>query len=211
MLEELGHDTLEVFGESGTGKTTFCLEILNSVKGKKSIYIDTEKNILSKLSVPSETEYIYVSDFKELYRFILSLKDGYKLVILDSLGLPILGEFATLNLNERGDVLLKAQAISYELKKYSQRNEALVIVTNQPESEFAKEKGHILRPFGDKSIYFFKEVWKTSLQFSTPNKTVCSVKSFRSRSYGRGKPLFKIIISDEGRKIEDVRQRKAEK
>jgi len=200
MLEEIGYDTLEIFGESGTGKTTFCKQVVESFDGK-ALYIDTEKNLLK---APEKCDYTYISDFKQLFQFIVNLKDGYKLVVLDSLGLPILGEFASMSLNERGDVLLKAQAISYELKKYSQRNKALVIVTNQPESEFAKEKGHILRPFGDKSIYFFKEVWKTSMQFSTPSKTVCNVKAFRSRQFGRDTLLYKIIISKDGRRIENV-------
>jgi len=205
VIEEVG-DTLEIFGESGTGKTTFALHILKNWKDGKAIYIDSEKNLLK---APENADYVYLSNFSDLYDFVMSLKDGYKLVILDSIGLPILGEFATLPLNQRGDILLKAQAMSYNLKRYAQRNNALVIVLNQPESEFAKEKGHVLRPFGDKSIYFFKEVWRTSLAYSTPQKTVCNVKAFRSRKYGRDTPLYQIIISKDKTEVVPVGQRKA--
>lgn len=194
MLEMYGNDTIEIFGDSGSGKTTFAREVVARYKDRKALYIDTERNILSNLD---NCEYQYIPDFKQLFDYIMNLKDGYKLIVVDSLGLPILGEFASLSLQERGDVLLKAQAISYALKKYSYKNNALIIVTNQPESEFAKEKGHILRPFGDKSIYFFKEVWKTELQYSTPSKTVCLVKAFRSRFHGRDKPLYRITITPE--------------
>lgn len=196
MLEEVGIDTLEVFGESGTGKTSFCLEILKNHTGK-AVYIDTERNLLK---APENCTYHYVPDFREVYKLISTLPDGYSLVILDSLGLPILGQFATMGVKERGDVLLQAQSVSYLLKKYSFKNKALVIVTNQPESEFNKEKGHILRPFGDKSIYFFKEVWKTEQTFSTPGKTVCTVNAFRSRSCGRGKPLYRLEFDNSGTK-----------
>jgi GTPase SAR1 family protein len=201
MLEKFGNDTIEVFGESGTGKTTFVKAVLEHYSDRKSIYIDTERNLLDKLK---NGEYKYIPDFKELFNFIMHLPDGYQLVVLDSIGLPILGEFATMGLNERGDVLLKAQAICYSLKVYSHKNNALILITNQPESEFAKEKGHVCRPFGDKSIYFFKEVWKTFTRMTIPSRTICDVKAFRSRFYGRDKPIFQITIADAGVEVKPV-------
>lgn len=191
-------DTIEIFGESGTGKTTIAKILCEKFAGANIKYIDTERNIISE---PEGVDYTYIPDFGEIYKAIQTLKDGYKLVILDSIGLPVLGEFATMDLREKGNSLLKAQSICYLLKKYSYKNKALVVVTNQPESEFNKSREHVLRPFGDKSIYFFKEVWKTDKLSSSPQATACVCRAFRSRMYGLGTELFRVKIDSEGAKI----------
>jgi len=198
------NDVLEIFGESGTGKTTFCRVLVEEAMGakKKILYIDTEKNMAKPLT---GLDYVYIPDFKLVYKAIQELKDGYDLIILDSIGLPILGEFASLGLNERGNILLQAEAIAYKLKKYSQKNDALIVVTTQPESKFGKDKGHVLRPFGDKSMYFYKEVWKTDMVYSQANGTSCIVKAFRSRVFGRGKQLFRINIGDAGVQVDEIK------
>lgn len=198
-----GKDCIELFGDSGTGKTTFALEMLKKANFEKKLYIDTERNLLKE---PDFAEYKYIPSFKELYSYVLSLPDGYQFIVLDSIGLPILGEWATLKLDKKGDILSKTHAISYFLKNYSYRNNAVILVINQPESEFAKDKGHILRPFGDKSIYYYKEVWKSELLYSTPTKTVCQIKAFRSRAYGRGALLYKITIDKNGAVIESINE-----
>lgn len=191
-------DTVEIFGDSGTGKTTAALEFCKMYKGKKIKYFDTERNIVD---TPEGIDYEYVADFEELYQKIMGLRPGYDLVIVDSLGLPVLGEFATKSVKEKGDSLLKAQAICYTFKKYSHKNNCLVLITNQPESEFNKSREHILRPFGDKSIYFFKEVWKTDRLSSTPSQTSCVCRAFRSRMYGMGTDLFRLQITKDGVKV----------
>jgi len=199
LIERCGNDTIELFGDTGTGKTTFVLKVLEELPAEKKLYIDTERNLLKE---PEFAEYKYIPDFQELYHYIMHLPDGYKAVVIDSVGLPILGEFATMRLDEKGQILLKMEAISYALKRYSYKNDAVVIVTNQPESEFGKEKGHILRPFGDKSKYYYKEIWKSELMYSSPTKTVCNIKSFRSRFFGRDAPLYRLTVTSNDVKLE---------
>jgi len=194
-------DLIMIFGPSGTGKSTFATSILKQISKEKKIkalYIDSERNLIEN---PTYCDYLYTPSFDDMYKAILNLKPGYDVVVVDSLGLPILGEFATLRLDQRGDVLLKAQSISYKLKKYSKENNCYVFVLNQPESEFAKGPNHVLRPFGDKSIFFYKEVWKTRLSYSMPDKTGCIIEAFRSRRFGREKTLFTLAISDKGVEI----------
>lgn len=196
-----GKDTLEIFGNSGSGKTTFCLEVVKAyiAKGKKVLYIDTEKNLLK---VPQGITYKYFADFNDVSAFVQNLPQGYDLVVLDSMGLPILGKFAWLNARERGDILLKCEGTSSNLKIYCQKNNATSIVTNQPESEFGKNMYHILRPFGDKSIYFFKEVWKTKIIKQEPTITICRIEAFRSRQFGRKTELFELQVTKSGVKLE---------
>lgn len=197
LIQITGNDTLEIFGESGSCKTTFALETAKDAlkSGKKVLFIDTERNIVNK---PEGIDLVYFPSFIEAYNYVLALPRGYGLIILDSVGAPALGEYAKMDMKSRGDVLLKIQNIAYTLKKYTKENNALAIVTNQPVSEFNKSKDAVLTPFGDKSIYFFKEVWSSETLSSTPDRTSCAIKTFRSRAAGRGKRLFKLEVTNAG-------------
>jgi hypothetical protein len=104
-------------------------------------------------------------------------------------------------------VFNELQVITGELKKYAQTNEALVIITNQPKSDLSGEDNPM--PFGDKSIFGMKEVWRTDKVSSNEVKTTCSIKSFRSRQAGMGKNLFKLSVSDEGVEIESKHNQEA--
>lgn len=204
-------DTLEIFGNSGSGKSTFAIEAAKEfiAKGKKVLYIDTEKNIVD---IPDKMDYKYVPDFDDAAAVIIKpeLKEeesiasgiqipkGYKLICLDSLGLPILGKFALLNLRDRGNILLKCEALSAALKIYCQKNNAIAIVTNQPQSEMGKGAFETLLPFGEKSIYFYKEVWKTVVKSNSPDETVCAIEAFRSRLTGRKTELMRMYINKDG-------------
>jgi len=125
ILELSGNDTIQIFGESGTGKTTFALKVAQSfVKNKKKVlFLDTERNLIE---VPKDIDYKWFPSFTSVHEFICG-KDGkgglgkgkekYDLIIMDSMGLPILGEFASLGMKDRGEILLKSQEISYKLKQ----------------------------------------------------------------------------------------------
>lgn len=206
MLEVLdklvGKDLVQIFGETGSGKTTFALKVVEKYVSlnKKILYIDTEKNLLKQ---PEGCDYKYYAEFDEMAEYLKNLPKGYDLIILDSLGLPILGKYAWLNAREKGDILAKCSAISYSLKVYCQQNNAMGIVLNQPESEFAKSPYHILRCFGDKARFFYKELWKSKIVKQEPNLTICKVEAFRSRRFGRKTLLFEVTITSAGIKIEN--------
>ena len=84
-------------------------------------------------------------------------------------------------MKQKGDTLLKLIAVFGSLKEWAYKNNGIVLVTNQPESEFNKAPGHILRPFGDKSQFAAKEIWETIKESSNPKLTRISIKAFRSR------------------------------
>lgn len=101
-------------------------------------------------------------------------------------------------MKQKGDALLKLIAIFGSLKEWAYKNNGIVLVTNQPESEFNKAPNHVLRPFGDKSQFAAKEIWETIKESSNPGLTKSTIKAFRSRSVGHGKPIAQMKINDSG-------------
>ena len=193
-----GEDVVEIFGDTGTCKTTVAIVLAKEYleAKKKVLYLDTEKNINV---IPEGMEYIYAPDFNEMLRVIVGIKDKkYDLVILDSLGAPAVGAFATSSMKERGEMLLNVTSALYLLKIYANKHNANIFVCNQPESVFNKQPGYVLQPWGDKSNYFAKEVWRTSLLMTTPMMTTVQVTAFKCRRRGRGDPLFKVTVSKSG-------------
>lgn len=218
-------DSIEIFGDTGTGKTIFAMEIVKDALslGKKVLIIDTEKNYIE---IPEDADYVYISNFWKVYSYIRenlfrqeilefqavnpeteevvtqkkeiwSPKQDthYDVIVLDSLGLSILGEFAQLNMKERGNILLQAETIAYFFKQYSQVHNCLVITINQPTSEMnIKQK----RPFGDKSKFFFKEIWETQKILASPKSTKIRIISYRSRYFGDKTIIFNMKIEDSG-------------
>ena len=198
----VGDDILELFGDTGTGKSKFvhALALEAIAAGKSVYYLDTERN-LSKADVIALGEsYHYTPLFTEIKELVLKNLPKVDMVVIDSVGLPILTRFATYSMKERGNALLDLIAVVGRLKEWAYENSALAVITNQPESEFGKQEGDIRKPFGDKACFAAKEIWLTR-KLKAANMTKCSVESFRSRSMKGGLNIFQIEITDQGTKI----------
>jgi len=199
----VGNDTLMLFGPSGSGKTTFCLTLVyEAIKsGLKAVYLDTERNLNNP---PSELDYKYFPDLREVYNYVRQMPKA-NIAVIDSLSTPIITAYSSANMADKGSMLLKAVELSGQLKMWTWRHEALAVVTNQPTSAFGKTniKEEDLPPRLGSSIYQYKEVWRTAAVVDG-DKTVCLIKAWRSRRYPRGKPLFRMTISDQGVKIEPL-------
>jgi RecA/RadA recombinase len=218
-----GPDLIQVFGETGSGKTEFCTLLAKSAvdfASKDVLFIDTEKN-LSENDRMSGVDYIYIPEWKDLYAYISgkpnklsddpfgentskgdTLKEGYDVVILDSMGFPALMQYDEYSIEDDADQFKVFQMLQYmsgAMKKYAQHNNALVVSTNQPGSELGDDGGK--GPFGDKSLFAYKELWKSFKSNSSEVKTTCKIEAFRSRQAGEGKELFRLEISDSGTDI----------
>lgn len=215
-----GPDLIEVFGESGSGKSRFSVEVLMDAvenEGKRGLFIDTEKNIGNEDDLGS-CDYAYLPEWRDIYNYCIGqgemvpndafgekthsgneMPDGYDVVVVDSLGFPALvqyGKYRVADDAEQFKVFNEIQVITGELKKYAQMNDALVIVINQPKSDLSEEQDPA--PFGDKSIFGFKEVWKTYKVNATETKTDCEIRAFRSRQLGKGSVIYRVEIDDSG-------------
>lgn len=200
IYDYVGNDVLEVFGDTGSGKTAFVKKVAYeaAAAGKKVFYLDTERNLTKNdIDLLKKCKYQYTPVIEEIDRVIQTLPAG-DVVILDSVGFPVLTTFARMNMKQKGDALLKMIAIFGSLKEWAYKNNGIVLVTNQPESEFNKAPNHVLRPFGDKSQFAAKEIWETIKISSTAELTQSNIKAFRSRSVGHGKQLAKMSITVSG-------------
>ena len=200
LQQYVGDDVMQVFGDTGTGKSKFALEVAREAiaAGKRVYYLDTERNLTTEdIDSLKGCEYKYTPVLDEIDKIVQKLP-AVDVVILDSIGFPVLTSYARLSMKQKGDALLKLIAIFGDLKIWAYRNNGVAVVTNQPESEFNKEKGHIFRPFGDKSQFACKEIWKTEFEHRSPTETRVSIKSFRSRSMGQRTKIASLKITDDG-------------
>jgi RecA/RadA recombinase len=199
----VGDGVLEIFGDTGTGKSRIVLQVAEKAlkAGKKVYFLDTERNLsdtdIKRLGGSYEYTPVFTDIMEKMRPHRIPKVD---VVILDSIGFPVLTEFAMLNLHKRGQALLGMIAILGGLKQYCYKNKALAIVTNQPQSEMGLEPGEIKRPFGDKSCFATKEIWET-IMIKRGKKSVIDVKSFRSRNMGYGTKIAQVDITDEGTDI----------
>jgi len=221
-----GPDLIQIFGETGSGKSTFAVEVGNSAvedADKDVLFIDTERNLSDNERMQS-VDYVYIPDWGDIYAYIVdkphmlsenpfgtnttgskTLTSGYDVVVVDSMGLPALMQYDEYSIVDDADqfkVFQMFQHVSGELKKYAQHNDSLIIATNQPSSKLAEDGDN--KPFGDKSQFAFKELWRTYKDSSTNIKTKCTIKAYRSRQAGQGAKLFKMEIDDSGVDISRV-------
>ncbi len=219
-----GPDLIQIFGPTGSGKTEFSTMVAESAvedEGKDVLFIDTERN-LSDNNRLDDADYVYIPDFQDLYGYISgktnklsddpfgenttgsrSLKDGYDVVVLDSMGFPALMLYDEYSIEDDADQFTVFQMIQYMsgvLKKYAQKNDSVVISTNQPKSELSDSGGE--DPFGDKSLFAFKELWRTELKSTSEIKTTCVVNAHRSRQAGKGKELWRMTVQDSGTDVD---------
>lgn len=200
----VGNDVLEVFGDTGSGKSKFAMAVAKEAiaSGKKVFYLDTERNLTeTDIKDLKGCEYKYTPIIDEIDRIVQKLPK-VDVVIIDSIGFPVLTAYARMNMKQKGDALLKLIAIFGDLKGWAYLNSGVVVVTNQPESEFNKEPGHILRPFGDKSQFAAKEIWKTEIVDRKPAYTNIRISAFRSRSVGHRTKIADMKISGNGVEVQ---------
>ena len=196
----VGYDTFMVFGPTGSGKTSFALWLAHEFarSGLKVWYLDSERN-LSRAPKHENIEYIYTPVFDEIFNYVRNLPKAH-LYIIDSIGIPVLAAYAESSMYEKGSMLLKMVTIAHYLKIATYRNKALALIINQPVSPYGKEKvsEEDLRPLGSKALFLSKEIIRSYIVETSPSKTICELRAWRSRKFGRGKLLFRIEITDQG-------------
>jgi len=81
---------IELYGPEGVGKTTLALNLIQSIKDKRILYIDTEStldpNRLTKLKMPADLVTIKKLGYvEEIYDTVLNEYENYDLIVVDSI------------------------------------------------------------------------------------------------------------------------------
>ena len=210
VLDRFGPTMIEVFGHTGTGKSKAAMALaLSAAKGgRKVCYIDTEKNV-----PPDEVELL--TELGGTYKLVASLKElktltheelpgmgEFGLIVVDSIGMAGLKAIACTSTKQHtGQVFLDIIAILAKLQEWLFSHEGIVFVVNQPESEFGKADGHELREFGDKARFIPPHVLWTRLDKSSQTLSEMTFTSYRSRSFGKGTPVFKVQVTPAETKL----------
>lgn len=193
----------EIFGNAGDGKSTvvakFALDAI--AQGKKVLFVDTERGFTKRTREKLGNTYKYISNMKGLMDFCAQIPKDIDLLIIDSVGYPVLTEWAKLSMDDKGGALTKIIAIKDMIKDWAINNNKVAIVTNQPDSDFGKDRNYVNRPFGDKGQFVIKEVFKIERVESSPVRTKSVLKVFRSRYDARGVKVADIEITNDGVKI----------
>ena len=111
LNNRFGSSLIEIFGDTGTGKTTFAIEVCKSAiaSGKKVFWINADKKILNK----PQCGFAHLPNFRKMEDFFKSnfkSVENQDLIIWDSLGLYGLAEFSKYDTQHlRGKVLLKLE------------------------------------------------------------------------------------------------------
>jgi len=194
------YDVIEVFGHSGSGKSKFALAVAHDARdaGINFLFIDTERNLTIDEFKSLAGSYKLVQDIQRLDR-VLNAIPKVKLLILDSIGYPILKHWVRLPLKEKLQALQLMINWVSQIKDWCMTNKAIAIVTNQPESIFAQQQAgrEYPEPFGDKSIYACKEVIYLERAKAEGEITRIKALAYRSRRYPPLFHLFDLQISKD--------------
>lgn len=199
-------DIVELFGNAGDGKSKTAMKIaLDAIsQGKKVKYIDTERGNTKTEREKLGTAYQYISGMTQLMQYAKNIPSDIDLLIIDSIGYPVLTEWAKLGLNDRGNALTQLIAIKDLVKDWAINNRKIALVINQPDSDFGKAADYVNRPFGDKGQFVIKEVFRIERQktvVSAKPMTKSVIKVFRSRYDARDTVVATVEISGDGTKI----------
>ncbi len=208
IMKKYSADLIEVYGDTGTLKSKGLVALaLDTAKSGRSVYyLDTENNLM-----PPEVEALKAAGVVYKYTPVLSEINDiitkeipskvYKLIIIDSVGMPVLRKYASMGVNQRGEALLDIIAWLGVLKEYTYKNQALAFVSNQPQSEFGKsnasEKGMNLSPFGDKSNFIPGHLLRSVKTLDSQNGSKGQWLAFRSRAHAKLEKVFEISVTND--------------
>ncbi len=214
LKDLVGNDEVMIYGPSRAGKSSFArqlaLECMDA--GLKPYYLDTEGNLDEEDKGKLGSCYKYTPDLEEVVAIAKKL-GKYDAVILDSVGLPVLGAYAAANMKERGEMMLKLHGILSDIKLWCYRNKAFALVVNQDKSEMSvtetekrsakkERRGLDIDPFGGKGVYFVKEIFRLVPLAFTKDHTRSLLVAHDCRKIGRGTNVAEIVLNQKGLSID---------
>jgi RecA/RadA recombinase len=205
LVEIVGNDLVEIFGDAGTGKSRLMGHIAVEAQdnGKKVLYLDDE-NSLPKSVMVKLKNYKYVGmKLDNIVGVVANLEKGFDLICLDSIGYPVLVNYVELSLREQLRAIQKMILLRAHLKDYAIRNNGLAIATNQPVSEYSiaelsreEKETAILEPFGGKGAFISKLLLRTE-PIEKGEVTRIAIKTYKARDLPFDRKIAEFVIAKE--------------
>ena len=214
----VGAHTVQIYGEAGAGKSRFvhAVAIEAQLTGKKVLYLDTEGSL--PLGYEDELEnYEYIGpDLDALIERVSLAKrqrDQFDLLIVDSVGFPVLASFASLPLDKRLTAILRMANIMADTVRFARASkhemlpvpekENLAIVTNQTVSEFTRVTKGLspedpLECFGGKIAFVPKLTLRSEVVERNSQKSVFRLTVHKARDMPRGKEIACFTLAGNG-------------
>ena len=212
LLALVGNHTIEVYGDYGTGKSRFVHAVAteSQVLGKKVLYIDTEGS-LDETHVSELENYEYIGDDLEtLVRRVEKAKQEksqYDLLIVDSVGLPVLNAYARWTLDKKLGAIQKLAPIMADTVRFARDGDGLSIVTNQRVSEFTRVSKKLdedmpLAPFGGKIAFVPKLILRSEALTRDYQQTEFRLLTYKARNLPQNYEVARFTIDKTGVRID---------
>ena len=124
-----------VNGKAGTGKSTFLVDISNSIKDKKVFFVDLEGNTISRLKLNDNIE-VYTKRIDD-FSIIDKIVNDYDIIIIDYL------QLLSRSLNE------KASTILTQLKELAVNLNKTIIISSCESSHSTDNSKDMLKDYAD--------------------------------------------------------------
>jgi RecA/RadA recombinase len=205
LVDIVGNDLIEVFGDAGSGKSRLlghiALEAQNA--GKQVLYLDDENSLPASIKTKLKN-YQYVGmKLDAIVSIVATIKTGFDLICLDSIGYPVLVNYVELSLREQLRAIQKMILLRAHLKDYAIRNKGLAIATNQPVSEYSiatlpasEKETAILEPFGGKGSFIAKLLLRTE-PIEKGEVTRVALKTYKARDLPFDKTIAEFVIAND--------------
>ena len=212
FLSLVGHHTVQIYGDYGTGKSRFVHKVAKETQslGRKVLYLDTEGS-LSEGHVKELRHYEYLGDDLEtLVKRVeraKNEKDQFDLLIIDSIGLPVLNAYARWRLDKKLGAIQKLAPIMADTVRFARDGKGLSIVTNQCVSEFTRVSKKLseeepLAPFGGKISFVPKLILRSEPLIRDLRRSEFRLLVFKARNLPRNFEVARFTIDAGGVKID---------
>ena len=209
-----GGDYLEFFASAGHGKSRFlafiALEVLRA--GKRVMFLDCEHSLPKRIQKELGNSYkrLDFMNLDGLVDAVAKLPDGLDLICFDSIGFPVLINYAKMNMKQRGEAILKTILLRGYMKHYAENFDVLALGANQPKSEMWGAGRNIEKedleeetpPVGGKSIHIAKGVIRMSVESKKEGESIFGMRAFECQDLPFNKLLATFTINEQGEKLE---------
>lgn len=219
LLELAGNHLIEIYSDTGNGKSRLVYHIAVEAErsGKKVLYIDTEKSLPVGYEKQLKNYEVHTAKtaldlLKQLISRVRKARDeDFNLIVVDSIGLPVLAALPEMSMRERGDAFQLMASLRFQMMGFAFEH-GLTIATNQPVSDLSQvsiggkaprvSEGEPLPPFGGKSEFMAKLILRSETVQKSPKQSIFKLMVYKARDRGQEYEFARFIIDNKGVSID---------